>query len=115
MIDALAASVLGTDGVEVKPVLGAGLALDEEEPAVGAPERRTEVLVLVLVEVSPGDGRSLDIGDADAYLRVVVAALWIAGHPDRTSSRRDSLERNCSTGLMGVGQPHTAAVIVFRV
>ena len=36
MIDALAASVLGTDGVEVKPVLGAGLALDEEEPAVGA-------------------------------------------------------------------------------
>ena len=71
MVYGFLAAVRRIDAVEVQGVLGAGFTADEEFPAVRPPERCTEVLVLILVEIRPH--YLFRLGHVyDAYLH-----LWI--------------------------------------
>ena len=87
VVDVLLRTVHRRYGVKVECVLRPRFSLNIKGLAVGSPERRSEILVVILVEVRPSGEAILNIHDSDPHLRIVVAALRVARHTDRASRR----------------------------
>ena len=85
---------------------------DPESLAVGAPERGSEILVIILVEIGPSGLAILEIHYTDAYLGIGIPALRIACHPDRTSRRRHILKIYGATGILAITKLETRAVSI---
>ena len=95
-----------------RTVLDTRFPLDEEGLAVSAPERGSEILVIILVEISPSGLAILEIHYTDAYLGIGIPALGIACHPDRTSRRRHILKIYGATGILAITKLETRAVSI---
>ena len=73
--------VRGGNAVKVQGILDSRLTGNEEFPAVRSPERNAEILVLILIEISPDNAGvgPVQIGYSDADLRVRFPGLRIPG------------------------------------
>ena len=83
MIDVLLGAVRSRNTVKVQGILDSWLTGNEELFAVSAPERSSEILVLLRIEIRPHDLRrrigslAVKVNDTDSHLRVVLSGLRI--------------------------------------
>ena len=112
MVDVTLGPVFRRDRIEVEGILDTRLPLDEESLAVSTPERGSEILVIILVEISPGGLAILQIHDPDANLGVRISAFGIASHPDGTSCRRHVLKIHGAAGVLAITELQTGAISI---
>ena len=77
VIDMLLGSVGRIHAIQVELVLETGLPRHEESLAVRTPERNAEILVLLLVEIRPGNPARGQVDYTDAHLGVCLAGFRI--------------------------------------
>ena len=114
MINVLLGSIIHGNGVKIQRILCPRLTLDVKILAVSTPERCSEILVLFFIEISPNDAAVTDISYSNAYLRVIVTAFRVPGHPDRTAGRRHSRQFYGSPRILRVGKPHSGTGRIIR-
>ena len=83
MVDMLLGTVRSRNAVKVQGILDSRLTGNEELFAVSAPERSSEILVLLRIEIRPHDLRrgigslAVKVNDTDSHLRVALSGLRI--------------------------------------
>ena len=107
MVDMLLGTINRGHSIQVESILDARFPLDEESLAVSTPERSSEILVIILVEICPCGAALLDVHYTYTDLRVGISAFRVAGHPDRTSGGRHILKIHGTSCILAISKLET--------